>query len=146
MMLKDKDRTPVAQTVVTLCNRCQMELNHVVMVHNADGYVERVKCNTCGSEHKYRRDKRKPPEKDAFRKVLRPKKRNDPKVFEELFERVKGKEPVPYEMSRSFSRDDVIAHRTFGTGIVTKVSTNRIEVAFPDGPRVLVCERKNVGS
>ncbi len=49
-MTKDKDRTPVAQNVVTKCTKCEMELDHVVVAHDAMGIVERVKCHTCGSE------------------------------------------------------------------------------------------------
>ncbi len=32
-MMKDKDRTPVAQNVITVCTKCAMELNHVVIAH-----------------------------------------------------------------------------------------------------------------
>jgi hypothetical protein len=43
-MTKDKDRTPVAQNVITKCTKCDMELNHVVVANNAAGIVEKVKC------------------------------------------------------------------------------------------------------
>ncbi len=58
-MTKDKDRTPVAQIVMTMCTKCEMELSHVVVALNAAGIVERVKCHTCGTEHKYRPDKKR---------------------------------------------------------------------------------------
>ncbi|MBU2497991.1 MAG: hypothetical protein KKE57_03755 [Proteobacteria bacterium] len=144
-MIKDKDSTPVAKTVVTMCTRCEMELNHMVVVHNAEGFVERVKCNTCGSEHKYRRDKEKPPGKIA-KKTIRTNKGDFTKTFEKLAEKFKEKEPVPYSMSGSFKNDDVIVHKSFGMGIVTKASNHKIEVVFSDGPRVLVCERKDMDS
>ena len=57
-MATDKDRTPVAQNVVTMCTKCKMLLDHVVVFHNAEGIVDRVKCRTCGTEHKYRPDKK----------------------------------------------------------------------------------------
>jgi len=139
-MIKDIDRTPVAKTVVTMCTRCEMELNHVVVVHDAEGFVERVKCETCGSEHKYRRDKKKPPGKIA-KKTIRTKKGDFTKTFEKLAEKFKEKEPIPYSMSGSFKNDDVIVHKTFGMGIVINVSYQRMEVAFSEGPRVLVCNR-----
>ena len=144
-MIKDKDRTPVAKTVVTMCTRCEMELNHVVVVHDAEGFVERVKCNTCGSEHKYRRGRKKPPGK-IVKKTKRTRKEDSTKTFEKLTEKFKGKEPVPYSMSGSFKNDDVIVHKTFGLGIVTKASNQKIGVIFSDGPRVLACERKDMDS
>jgi hypothetical protein len=33
-MIKDKDRTLVAQDLITMCTKCKMELNHVVLFHN----------------------------------------------------------------------------------------------------------------
>ena len=63
-MTKTKDRTPVAQNIITMCTKCEMELNHVVVAHNAEGIVEKVKCHTCGSEHKYHPDKKRTTKKD----------------------------------------------------------------------------------
>ena len=68
-MTKDKDRTPVAQNVITMCTKCEMELNHVVVAHDKGGVVERVKCQTCGSEHKYRPDKKRAPKKSAKKSI-----------------------------------------------------------------------------
>ena len=68
-MTKDKDRTPVAQSVITMCTKCEMELNHVVVAHDKGGVVERVKCQTCGSEHKYRPDKKRAPKKSAKKSI-----------------------------------------------------------------------------
>jgi hypothetical protein len=44
-------------------------------------------------------------------------------------------------MSGSFKDDDVIDHKTFGTGIVISASYYKMEVAFSDRTRVLVCNR-----
>ena len=68
-MTKDKDRTPVAQNVITMCTKCEMELNHVVVAHDAGGIVERVKCHTCGSEHKYRPDKKRATKKTSKKSI-----------------------------------------------------------------------------
>ena len=58
-----------------------------------------------------------------------------------LAEMFKDKEPLSYSMSGSFKSDDVIDHKTFGMGIVISASCDKMEVAFSDGPRVLVCNR-----
>ena len=139
-MTKDKDRTPVAQNVVTMCTKCEMELNHVVVAHNATGIVERVKCHTCGSEHKYRPEKKRATKKSS-KKSIGTHDADLTKTFEELAEKFKKKERLPYSMSESFKNDDVIDHKTFGMGIVMRASHDKMEVAFSDGPRILVCNK-----
>jgi hypothetical protein len=134
-MTVNKNETPVAQDIVAMCTKCKLELNHIVVIHNTDGFVERVKCHTCGSEHKYRPPKEKTPRKTPAKTV-------DPAIeFEKLAEKFKDKEPVPYSMSGSFKNNDVIQHKTFGMGIVTNVFYQKIEVAFSGGPRLLATGR-----
>jgi hypothetical protein len=138
--MNDKDRTPVAHNVITMCTKCAMELNHVVIAHNVRGIVERVKCHTCGSEHKYHPEKKKVVKKEAI-KGTGSRKVDSTKVYEILVEKFKEKEPLPYRMSGSFKDDDVIDHKTFGIGIVINASYYKMEVAFPDRTRLLVCNR-----
>ncbi len=141
-MIKDKDHTPVAQELVTRCTKCKLDLNHVVLFHNQEGIVDRVQCKICGSEHKYRPDKKKAPVKTPKKKKRTVTKKEDfAETFEKLAEKFKGKEPVTYSMSGSFKTDDVIDHKTFGMGIVTSVSYGKMGVAFSEGPRLLVCDR-----
>ena len=142
-MTKDKDRTPVAENVITMCTKCGMELNHVVVAHDTGGIVESVKCHTCGSEHKYRPDKKKAPKKTS-KKSISTQEVDLTKTFEKLAEKFKEKKPLPYSMSGSFKNDDVIDHKTFGMGIVISASSDKMEVAFSGGPRILVCNRENI--
>ena len=143
-MEEDKDRTPVAKTVVTMCTKCKMELNHVVIVHNEKGIVDRVKCNTCGSEHKYQAEKKKSASaKTAVTKRAPRKKKMDPsEIFGSLDKKYRDKNPVPYSMSESFNDEDVISHKVFGKGFVTGLPTSQqIQVTFIDGTRILACNR-----
>jgi hypothetical protein len=143
MPAKDKDRTPVAQILVTQCTRCKLPLTHTVVLHNSEGIVERVQCRTCGSEHKYYPEKKKTVRKSA-KKTRSPSKSRKPdaaRVFERLSEKFQDKEPVTYRMQDSYKMDDVIQHKTFGKGFVTEVSYQKIEVAFSDASRMLVCDR-----
>ena len=102
--------------------------------------VARVKCLTCETEHEFHSDKKKAPRKTTKKNPVT-QKVDFAKIFEELAEKFKDKEPLPYNMSGSFKKDDVIDHKTFGMGIVTHASHDKMEVAFPDGPRMLVCNR-----
>lgn len=139
-MEEDKDKTPIAKILITKCTKCKMELNHTVMTHNSDGIVEKVKCDTCGSEHKYRPDKKKATKKSAVKKPR--KKKVDPKKdFELLSQKYKDKKTMPYSMSGTFEKDDVIDHHTFGRGIVIDILSQKMEVVFSDRPRILVFNR-----
>lgn len=140
-MVKDNDRTPVAQDVITMCSRCKMELNHVVIAHDSEGFVERVKCHTCGSEHRYRRAKKAPTLKNGAKKAAT--KKGDPgKDFQMLCERLADKTPVLYKMTELYNSDDVIEHGTFGKGVVVNTFSQKMEVIFADGPRILAMDRK----
>jgi len=98
-MTKDKDRTPVAENVMTMCTKCEMELNHVVVAHNAGGIVERVKCHTCGSEHKYRPDKIRATKK-ASKKSISTHEVHLTQTFEELAEKFKKKDAIALQYVR----------------------------------------------
>lgn len=143
MMTNDKDNTPVGKNVFTMCTKCKLELEHVVLYHNEEGTIEKVKCFTCGSEHKYRPDKKKSPGKTARAKAgSRKIKKVDPaRDFDKLTEKLKDKNSKKYTMSGSFNVDDVIDHHTFGTGFVISTSYLKMEVVFADKPRLLVCNR-----
>jgi hypothetical protein len=140
-MTRDKKRTPVAENVVTMCTKCELELNHVVVAHNARGIVEIVKCHLCGSEHKYRPDKKRTTKKTS-KKIIITQEVDFTKTYEKLAQKFKGKKRLPYSMSGSFKNDDVIDHKTFGMGIVISASRDKMEVAFSDEPRILVCNRE----
>lgn len=136
-MIENIDKTPVAQNVVTMCTKCKIKLNHLVVSHNMEGFIEKVKCNTCGKEHKYRSEKKKILKKDMGNK------RTDPaRDYQQLIEKFKGKKPLSYSMSGSFKEDDVIDHNTFGIGIVISSSFKQMDVVFSDRPRLLVCNRQ----
>jgi hypothetical protein len=135
-MIENKDKTPVAQNVVTMCNKCKIQLDHLVVSHNMEGMIEKVKCHTCGSVHKYRPEKKK-----SSKKGVRAKKTDPARDFGLLTEKFKGKKPMNYSMSGSFKADDVIDHNTFGMGIVISTSYKQMDVVFSDRPRILVCNR-----
>jgi hypothetical protein len=141
-MTKDKDRTPVARDIIAMCTKCKMELNHIVVAQDINGFVERIKCHTCGSEHKYR-STRKTSSSAGVRKKTSVRKVDPEKDFKRLTERSSGKSSVPYNMSGSYNKDDVIDHGIFGRGIVINTSSQKMEVVFADGLRTLAMDRKS---
>ncbi len=114
----------------------------MVVAHNLNGIVARVKCRTCGSEHKYHPEKKKSSPRVArtVSRTLSARKVPVAPSLEEFTKKLKGKEPIPYGISGSFNAGDVIGHPKFGMGLVTKLSRQRIEVLFLDGPKTLACD------
>ena len=139
MNAKDIDRTPVAKDIVTVCSRCKLELNHIVVRHNTEGIVDRVKCHTCGFEHKYKPVKKKAPAKKRKTAV---RKKSPEKEYASLMEKNIDAESVPYSMKSAFNEGDVIEHKTFGRGFVTAISFERIEVLFEGGIKMLAANKK----
>lgn len=77
----------------------------------------------------------------SSQKGRRTKKVDLERDFEALTEKFKGKKPVSYSMSGSFEAEDMIEHEVFGLGFVISTSDDKMEVAFPDRPRILVFNR-----
>ena len=141
MKENDIDRTPVAKDIITVCSRCKLELNHIVVRHNKEGIVDRVKCHTCGFEHKYKTVAKKKAKATTKRKSPA-RKKSPEKEYEALMEKNTHVEPVPYSMKASFSKGDIIDHKTFGKGILLETSYERIEVLFKDGVKILAADKK----
>ena len=141
MQVNDIDRTPVAKDIITVCSRCKLELDHIVVRHNKEGIVDRVKCHTCGFEHKYKTAAKKKA-KAATKRKSSTRKKSPEKEYEALMAKKMDVDPVPYSMKASFTEDDIIDHKTFGKGIVTETSFERIEVLFKDGFKTLAADKK----
>ena len=140
MKIDDIDRTPVARDIVTVCSRCKLELNHIVVRHNAEGIVDRVKCHTCGFEHKYKPVKKKAEGTKKRKTAVR--KKSPEKEYQTLMEKNIDVVPVQYNMKASFGKGKVIDHKTFGKGIVLETSFERIDVLFQEGVKTLAADKK----
>jgi hypothetical protein len=129
----------VGKDVDSWCTKCKLMLAHTVeaMVGTK---VTRVHCNTCGSQHAFRPT---PPGKSAAGTKSAATKAREPKASpEKQYEALlRGKDPSKartYAPSERFAAAELIKHPTFGLGFVLLVKeSNKIEVAFADGPKVL---------
>ena len=139
----EKDKTPVAQDVLTYCTRCKMMLNHIV-VSQLDGYVAKVKCLTCGSNHNYKSEKNLISQSSKKRKSSTAPKASRSKhiaLYFSLIETYKDNPAKQYSMSSEYELNDIIEHPSFEKGIVTKLLRNKMEVLFHSGPKTLVCNK-----
>jgi hypothetical protein len=120
-----------------------MELGHTI-VAMVDNFPKKVKCNTCDGQHNYRS---KPSEtRSTGSKITTRKKRSQEAVYNEHLSRLTGGDlshTKKYNIQGTFEKDEVINHPKFGLGIVLSViQANKIETLFPDGPKLLVQNRK----
>ncbi len=151
MKSADPDRTPVAKELWTYCTKEKIDTWHVVMFHNAKGIVEKVKCKSCSSEHKYKSAKVKELAKAATPSTLlrraqatansRPTHAAPSAALESTwFDAMKkwGDKPIAeFNPSTSFAIGDVFRHEVFGKGIVQSRRENKIEVLFQVGMKTL---------
>jgi len=136
----------VGNDVDSWCTRCKLVLAHTVEAMVGEK-ITRVHCNTCGAQHAYRRH---PPGERAAASDRRPQSGRASRAaggagagsaasYEAL---VRGRDAATarrYTAAERFAPTDLVRHSTFGLGLVIKVKEgNKIEVLFPDGPKVLV--------
>jgi len=138
----DIDKTPVAGALVTRCTKCKLQLKHVVISHNKEGIVAKVKCNTCGGEHKYYPEKKRLAAKKKKEEAAKAaKKSREAEKYARLLEQNQNKKAKSYSMSKNYSDNDVLDHKTFGKGIITKVNYQKMDVLFETGFRLLACNK-----
>ncbi|MBI4516339.1 MAG: hypothetical protein HY699_11055 [Deltaproteobacteria bacterium] len=129
----------VGKDVDSWCTRCKLMLAHTVEAMIA-GKITRVHCNTCGAQHAFRPH---PPGESAAgaRSRRSPKPAASPRTpdYQSL---LRGRDQAAaqrYAAGERFAKGDVIRHSSFGLGVVVATKDgNKIEVLFPDGPKVLV--------
>lgn len=103
----------------------------------------KVKCNTCNSEHKFRTkpsgiSKPKSTKSKSPARKIKTQEANYNDYMSRLTDYDLTRVKI-YSMDGSYKKDEIIEHFKFGVGIVLSlIQTNKIEMLFKDGPRVLV--------
>jgi hypothetical protein len=135
----------VGKDIVTQCNKCKMNLSHIVVSLKENGNVAKVKCNTCKSVHMFR-------DKSASPKAAK-KQTNVSKFLQEIARRKDPSKnsddfdsrvslcanPKSYTIKEKFSVGDVIQHPQFGPGIVSSsLEKDKIIVQFKTIQKMLI--------
>jgi hypothetical protein len=129
------------------CTKCKLMLAHTIEAI-AGGKITRVHCNTCRSQHAYRS---RPPGTAAARGATRNgtarrtarttrtnKAAPNADDYPALIHGRDASQARPYRLSEHFAPKDLIAHPTFGLGVVlSSKDGSKIEVLFPDGTKTL---------
>lgn len=151
----------VGSEVDAYCTKCKMDLSHRV-VAMLEARPKRVECQTCHSQHNYRRpkgaasgpraSKAAPASKAAAGSkatagASRGKRmgKAEAELLSQWETRVAGKDKsafTRYSVKHTFTPDQLIEHASFGQGYVAAVLQDRkISVVFRDGEKVLAHAR-----
>lgn len=138
----------VSDIVESKCTRCRRVTNHTI-VAMVEGRVVRVQCNTCSGIHNYYSPQAEAETKSSSTKTRtssRPagpasakKSANAAETWEKM---ISDKDPdlaAAYDPAGKFKVNTLIKHAVFGTGAVTAVRGNKMEVVFREGIKTLRC-------
>ncbi|HUK99726.1 MAG TPA: hypothetical protein VLX29_02600 [Nitrospirota bacterium] len=140
------EQNSAGKNKLSYCTKCKLNLDHTIMAMNGEE-IAKVRCNTCGSSHKFRdasvpQKIRKPRGKktlsaEATTKIL----------WEHGLADAKGKER-DYHMTAKYRVGDIVNHDVFGKGIVLKIYANKCDMLFQDKERLMASanEYKRVSS
>ncbi len=133
-------------TVDSWCTKCKLVLAHTVEAM-VGGKVTRVHCNTCRGQHAYRPEAPAAGGKGAAKggegRRSAPRKSADAaptrSEYETLLRGRTGDKARAYATAERFAPGELIKHSAFGLGVVIgERDSVKIDVVFPDGPRVLL--------
>jgi hypothetical protein len=137
------------------CTKCKLVLNHRVIAM-VGGVPVRVECSTCTSHHNFRA--RAPGEKAPSTGSTRassssagtrsPRTSSAAKAQQAALDRERSWEKAVsgravsefknYRVDQIFAEGDLIRHKKFGDGIVTRIlDPRKVEILFKDEPRTL---------
>jgi hypothetical protein len=139
----------VAGEVDSWCTRCRLVLNHRI-VSLKDGRPHQVECLTCRAQHLWRphqpgdkgppvngADRARPTSGQAVARGRQPTARRE-QQWEKAIAGRGVNEFKAYNVAATFKDGDLVRHKKFGDGIVTRViDAHKVEVLFRDEERVL---------
>jgi hypothetical protein len=129
--------------IAAKCTKCAQETNHTI-VAMVEAIPAKVKCNICGSEHKFRKPPAAKKPATAKKPVAR-RTKADPQAVErqqwqDLESSFNSNAALSYSMEQTYKLRSLINHPTFGLGQVQEiVGTRKMQVLFADGAKVLRC-------
>ncbi len=138
----------VGDPIDAYCLKCKLLLSHVILF-KVEGKVSRVKCKTCGAEHKYRGTLPGAKKTAAARTpgAVRTKKTAAEKVpvneaplqWDLKSRNTPTETPVRhYSIQNTYRVNEVIDHPVFGVGFVQKVLSDKsMSVLFHDTVRLM---------
>ncbi|HXX66678.1 MAG TPA: hypothetical protein VEK07_05835 [Polyangiaceae bacterium] len=140
----------VAGEVDSWCTRCRLILNHRI-VSMKDGKAYRVECLTCRSQHLWRAgvpgeapssgsggERVRTPSAQGSSRQARGSAQRHEQQWEKAIAGHGVHEFKAYDVAAHFKEGDLVRHKKFGEGLVTRViDSHKVEVLFRDEARTL---------
>ncbi|MBU4485144.1 hypothetical protein KKA47_06965 [bacterium] len=134
-MAKDKEIAAGAE-ILSFCGKCKLPLAHTVIAMKKNGAIGKCECKTCGAVHLYRDPDK--PKRAPSAKTKESKEENAALAWSDAIAGVSGA-PKAYSMTSEFAIGDLIAHPTFGKGVVGGlIDSNKIRMVFEGGEKILM--------
>lgn len=133
----------VGKEVLSFCNKCKLNLAHLIVTMKDNNAPDKVMCKTCKGTHAFKDQAAAKAKSTTLPKSLKSSKSKGPsKSVAEIWQDAINKNtmnPKSYSIKDTYLMGDLIAHPTFGDGLVEKViDRNKIEVLFKDDYRTLI--------
>jgi len=137
----------IAGTTDSWCGKCKLMLVHTIETLDGVNRPARVHCNTCNSQHAYK--PWLPGEAPRQVKARERAEEDGPRApqpgkvkashYDELMKGRDASAATAYSPKSKYTAADLVKHPTFGLGIAIALKdSTKIEVLFPEGPKVLI--------
>lgn len=123
------------KNIESYCTKCKLNLDHTIVAMEGEA-IARVKCNTCGSRHKFRDPANPGKVRATGARKAGEAAPSAAAVWEAALGEAKGKERT-YEMNAQYRIGDVVLHPVFGKGVVQKLYANKCDMLFQDKTRLM---------
>ncbi len=133
------EKIAAGKEILSFCSKCQLKLAHVIMSMKDATTPHKVQCKTCNSvhSHKLAATAAKKPGAPKSRATVSTRSAGD--LWNEAMKNHGHKTKKSYSIKAKFQVGDVIAHPSFGEGLVqANLSNDRIEVLFQSDIKNLV--------
>lgn len=127
----------VGEKIEAFCKKCEVVSSHVIRVVKSNR-LSRCACSVCDDLHPYRKG---PPKAAADRKASKVEKALAEAAanFEEAMADRDPEDALAYSIREAFSAGDLIAHKSFGQGLVMRtLPDGKLEALFSEGTKILV--------
>lgn len=140
----------IGENIDAYCLKCKLVLAHVIML-KVGAAVSKVKCNTCGAQHKFRAEKpaakksavsRPPTLKETIAKraaAAKVQANNAPMQWDIRNRSMDSATSVKdYSIHNQYRAKDVVNHHSFGLGFVERVVSDKsMDVLFSDAVKLM---------
>ena len=127
---------PVAKSFFTFCKSCNADRYHKVLAHTSSK-AAKIECEVCHSKKTYTLPK-KGGSKKAPSTTSGKARRTHADQYNQFVMNRGSEKGLPFSIRSKYELDQKIDHPKFGSGFVTNVLIDRVDVLFEDEVKTLM--------